>query len=216
MFMTRAFKLQSKNQNYGAKARGFTLVELIVAMGIFAFAAVFAVASLLALVSVQRKAAATQDAFDNVRFALEFMAKETREAKAIINPCLVPGYPQPRFVCKSLFLIMDDETNETVLYKWETGLTGNLFLERTYVKGVDVEEYPLTDERIVINHGAFYISDPTTNDNPGITTPGQNNGFQPYVIFVINATAGNPNKPTEQSTIHLQTASSLWRLDRPL
>lgn len=191
--------------------RGFTLVELIVAMGIFGFAATFAIASLLALVSVQRKAIATQEAFDNVRYALEFMAKETREAKAIVNQCA--GGDEPDFLCEEAFQILRDSPNvpgadrlNVVTYFW--GNTENKTLQRIeFDNGIQVSSYPLTDSRVRINHAAFYASNgdgDTSRDN-----------YQPYVIFVINATAGDVNKPSEQATVHLQTSASLFRLDRP-
>ena len=185
------------------KTKAFTLIELIVAMGIFAFAATFAVASLLALTGAQRKAAATQNAFDNVRYALDFMAKETREAKTIVNQC--ENGDEPDFMCNILILVRGTNSNDIVRYEWKKDVDGNItYLERREtINGTALSSYPLTDSRIKINHASFYISNAgSTGDN-----------FQPYVIFVINATAGDPNKPSEQSTIHLQTAASLWRLD---
>jgi prepilin-type N-terminal cleavage/methylation domain-containing protein len=188
------------------KRKGFTLVELIVAMGIFGFAATFAIASLLALVSVQRKAMATQEAFDNVRFALEFMAKETREAKTIMNPCADGG--DPTFLCEeSLILVRGAARTNFVTYSWRVdSTTGRKSLWRRETDGGTlISDYPLTDDRMRINHAAFYISnDASITDN-----------YQPYVIFVINATAGDLTKPSEQATVHLQTAASLFRLDRP-
>lgn len=184
--------------------RGFTLIELIVAMGIFAFAATFAVASLLALTGVQRKAAATQDAFDNVRYAVEFMAKETREAKTIENNCL--NNSAPTFVCDVVILRRGVGNLNTVTYSWDADAQGRRVLYREEQdSGNLVSKYPLTDGRIHINHASFYISNAASIGDD----------HQPYVIFVINATAGDPNKPSEQSTIHLQTAASLWRLDMP-
>lgn len=58
--------------------RGFTLLEMIVALGVFAVAATIATSSLLSLTDAQKKAFALQNTYDNLRFSLETMAKDIR------------------------------------------------------------------------------------------------------------------------------------------
>lgn len=58
--------------------RGFSLIELIVSLGVFALAALIGVSSLLIMVTAQRKAINIQSAYDNVRYTLEIMSKEIR------------------------------------------------------------------------------------------------------------------------------------------
>jgi|GEM_PF-4086157 len=207
-----------------AHRKGFTLVELIVAMGIFGFAATTGIASLLALMGVQRKAAAAQDAFDNARYALEFMAKETREARNIENPCLSrAGYQPPLFICDILILhrgrFTPADSENIVTYTFvkdppETGSIVNLTRKevgKNYKTGAETDtEWPLTSTSLHMNHGAFYISNPMNE-----SASSNSDEYQPFVIYVMNATAGNTNASSEQSTIHLQTTASLWRLDRP-
>lgn len=57
---------------------GFTLLEMIVAVGVFAMLASLSVGSLLMLTGAQRKAASLQSIQDNLRFALEAMSKDIR------------------------------------------------------------------------------------------------------------------------------------------
>src|SRR3989344_1790694 len=57
---------------------GFTLVEKIVAMGIFAAVALMTVGALLQLVDAQRKAFSVQGTYDNLRFSLETIVKDLR------------------------------------------------------------------------------------------------------------------------------------------
>lgn len=58
--------------------KGFTLLEMIISMGVFAVAALIGVSSLLALTNAQRKALVFQSTQDNLRFAVEEMAREIR------------------------------------------------------------------------------------------------------------------------------------------
>src|SRR3989338_10090490 len=57
---------------------GFTLLEMIVAVGVFAVLASLSVGSLLMLTGAQKKAATLQSIQDNLRFALEAMSKDAR------------------------------------------------------------------------------------------------------------------------------------------
>lgn len=57
---------------------GFTLLEMIISMGVFAIAALIGVSSLLALTNAQKKALVFQSTQDNLRFAVEAMAREIR------------------------------------------------------------------------------------------------------------------------------------------
>ena len=59
-------------------AKGFTLVEMVVSVGIFAVVALIGTTSLLSLSISQRKAISIQSAYDNLRFAVEIIAKDLR------------------------------------------------------------------------------------------------------------------------------------------
>mgnify|MGYP001603318227 CR=1 FL=1 len=63
------------------KKRGFTLLEMIVAIGVFGIISIIAISALLALISSQRNTAAFQNLQDNVRFAVEVIAKEIRTGR---------------------------------------------------------------------------------------------------------------------------------------
>lgn len=62
--------------------RGFTLIEMIVALGIFSVAIVIAVSTFLNLQDAERKIQGKLTVVDNLRFALEIMAKEARTGTA--------------------------------------------------------------------------------------------------------------------------------------
>lgn len=58
--------------------RGFTLVEMIVALGIFSIVAVVALGALVKIISANKKAQTLQASITNLNFALESMSREMR------------------------------------------------------------------------------------------------------------------------------------------
>jgi prepilin-type N-terminal cleavage/methylation domain-containing protein len=61
-----------------SKQDAFTLIELIVAVGVFAIVATITTGTLLILTKAEKKAINVQTGYDNLRYALEAMAKEIR------------------------------------------------------------------------------------------------------------------------------------------
>lgn|SRR3989338_494165 len=57
---------------------GFSLIEMVVAVGVFSGAALVGVTALLSLMVSQRKAVAIQSAYDNIRFGVEIISKDLR------------------------------------------------------------------------------------------------------------------------------------------
>jgi len=58
--------------------RGFTLIEMIVSLAIFAIVAVVALGALMKIVSANKKAQSLQSAMTNINFALESISREMR------------------------------------------------------------------------------------------------------------------------------------------
>jgi len=60
------------------KSRGFTLIEIIVSLGIFSIVAVIAIGSLVRVTSANRQAQAAQAGVNNVSFIMDTMSRELR------------------------------------------------------------------------------------------------------------------------------------------
>jgi prepilin-type N-terminal cleavage/methylation domain-containing protein len=60
------------------KNRGFTLVEMIVSLAIFAVVAVIAVGALLKVIDANKKAQSIQSSITNINFALESISRDIR------------------------------------------------------------------------------------------------------------------------------------------
>jgi prepilin-type N-terminal cleavage/methylation domain-containing protein len=67
-----------KSQKSKVKNRGFTLVEMIVSLGLFAVVATVSLGALVHIVSANKKAQTLQSAITNLNFALETMSREMR------------------------------------------------------------------------------------------------------------------------------------------
>ena len=71
-------KSQSFPKAQSFNLRGFTLVEMIVSLGIFAVVAVVALGALVRIMTANQKAQTLQSAMTNISFALESMSRELR------------------------------------------------------------------------------------------------------------------------------------------
>lgn len=60
------------------KKAGFTIIELIVAVGLFTFVVIYAIGITISVTRAERKSSDIQAVQDNIRFSLELMTKEMR------------------------------------------------------------------------------------------------------------------------------------------
>ena len=108
------------------KQKGFTLIEIIVAIGIFTAVITMALATFLNISNVQRKAGALRAVNDNLNFALEMMSREIRAGKNYCaNLCSVSSFN------------LSNSQNENVVYRLNSSSIerssdgGNTFLRLT-------------------------------------------------------------------------------------
>jgi len=130
--------------------RGLTLIELIVAIGIFGLVVTMAVnIFVIALVS-QRRIIALRNVEDNARFALESMAREIRTGKD--------------FNGGSNYLAFTNAKGESVAYR-----VNNKIIEKSFDGGVNY--FLVTGPEATIDYLNFYLSGQATGDGlqPRIT-----------------------------------------------
>ncbi len=159
------------------KRSGFSLIELIVSVGIFSIVATFAIGTLLTLTNAQRKAAALQSAFDNVRFAIESMSKDMRTGT---NYACVPAndYPCTHFS-------YTNTSGQLVEYQ----ISGNQIQKNIESAGFQ----DVTDRSIYIQQLDFYLKNAALGDQ-----------LQPTVTIVVHGVAGRSRAGVE-SQIQLQS-----------
>lgn len=150
--------------------RGFTLIELIVSVGLFSIVIVIAMSAYLSLIALDRKARATNDVMTNLSFVMESMSRSIRTGTnydcggiGSIANC-VNGANYFSFV---------DENNQTVTYLLKSdGTVGNCVNTGVCTSGSSAS---ITDPRIHITNLTFYTQGAATGD-----------GLQPRVIFSIS------------------------------
>ena len=138
-------------------SRGYTLIELVIAVGVFAVIMMLASGSYFMMISVIRQTQATASGINNLSFAIETMTRTIRTGTEYScddsGDCTNGG---------STFSVRSSYTGETVRYQERDGiiLQGNV---------------PLTDPSVIISSLTFYAYG---------TQKG--NGLQPRVTFVIS------------------------------
>lgn len=70
--------LRHMDTNNKKSTRGFSLIEIIVAVGVFTVVAMLTVGSLLILTAAEKRVASVQINQDNIRFAVDLMSREIR------------------------------------------------------------------------------------------------------------------------------------------
>lgn len=155
------------------KSRGFTLVELLVATGIFTVIAVFATGALIIVFESNRKSNSVQTLMTNLNSGLENMSREIRFGETY--HCGAAGaLTQPRDCILGDDFISFEFEGEQISYR----RNGNT-IERRIGMGGSWSEY--ISGNIEVETLKFYVSGTNTSDN-----------LQPRVTVVFAGQAGGP------------------------
>ncbi|GEM_PF-1626815 len=190
------------NKKYTSLKSGFTLIEIVVAIGILSIVLMMGVGLLVVLLSHQRRTINIQNVHDNARFAIEAMSREIRtgDSYCAAANCIRPDAVTVTTDCSwsgggcGTFTFRQASTNEIVVYRLspvgpvvEVSRNGGIFL-------------PLTDPQRAVTRLRFYAT--------GITNPSE----QAKVTIIMEVEAGSAAKPDERATTQLQTTISKRKL----
>lgn len=142
--------------------RGYSLAELIVAIGIFSMVMLIVMGVYLALISYDRQARATNQLASDFSFALDSMVRNIRTGTGYPDSCDSP-------YCTSF--TFTDSTGRLVTYSLSGG---------RLVSTVNGFTAPLTDDAITITTLRFYVS--------GVGITGANAAQQPVALIQIIGT----------------------------
>ena len=175
-----------------SRRAGFTLLEVIISIGIFSVVVVAAIGITLSVKIAQEKTTNTQDVQDNVRYALEFMTKELRQGSLYEpQPAGCDVYTNPCTKMK-FARTLSGGSFETVWYCWTGGTIYRV------VSPFDLCDpataIALTSSDVDVSSLTFYVAG---------NAPGPADG-QPRVTIAISASSKDI-KTQLQSSMKLQT-----------
>lgn len=160
------------------KMQGFTLVELIVSVGIFAMVMLIATSAYFSLIALDRRARATNQIVSSLSFAVDAMSRGMRTgADFQCNNGSADAYGNYIAGDCTSFSYTDSVLGTTVTYiKKVDGSIG-----RCQGSGscLDANASPLTDPAITIQKLSFYVRGVGTGASPSWAQ-------QPHVTFVIS------------------------------
>lgn len=181
-------------------SRGFTIIEMLVAFGIFAVIMVIAVGSLLSLIEANHKAQALKTVVNNLHFALENMTRNIRTGNnyhcgggsvAVAQDC--PATPSNQLVFKA-------RDGGYILYK--LGESGDIERSKSNdpIALVIQEPLPITAPEIQVETLKFYVDGTEADDNE-----------QPRVLIMARGSMQGKSKVI--SRFDIQTLVSQRDLD---
>lgn len=186
------------------KERGFTLVEMIVAVALFSIVMVVCVATLLSLVNANRKAQALQSVMNNLNVTVDGMARAIRQGHTYHCGSVTP-ITSPRD-CSS------NGDNQMIVFEAYGGDRNNALNQIVYkldtvnnqiLKSTDSGQnyVAVTSPEVTIDDLRFYVIGSTVGDTS-----------QPTVIITVKGTAGSSNVKTTTS-FHIQVSAVQRLLD---
>src|SRR3989338_3109725 len=164
---------------------GFTLIELIVALGVFMMVMTITLSAFLNIMDIQKKTEAFRKVNDNLNFAMEAMMREIREGK---------GYSAAD--CSGADFCFTNKDGKAVKYQ----LNGGGYMER---KEEADEWLRMTSDGIKITRLSFFVS--------GGKTYSSGERQQPLVTISIGGESGEKEKL--KSKLDLQATVSQRKLD---
>jgi len=184
--MTKTAKQQKQNLR-----NGFTLVELIVALALFATVALISAGALLSVADANRKAQVLKSVMNNLNFALESMSREIRVGSNYYCNDVVEGTVPPGFASRrncvngGNFLAFEasdgnsDTPNDQIIYRLNNGR-----IEKSINGGSSFSG--LTAPEVSIDDGTglrFYVTGAPEGDSA-----------QPKVLIILSGQAGTKDR----------------------
>lgn len=154
-----------------APVRGFTLVEMMVSIGIFSIVMLVATSAYYNLIALDRQARATNVVVDNLSFAVDAMTRGMRTGSGY--QCVATGGNDTTGNCQC-FSYLDSDIGKQVTYNFNTTKH-------------DIERYVASSGSISCTNGTA-ITDPAVSINTVrffVRGTGNADDAQPQVLFTI-------------------------------
>ncbi len=184
--------------------RGFTLVEMIVSVGLFTVVMVISLAALLSLVDANRKARAIESVMNNLNIALDGMVRNVRMGSdyhcgggTLMDPQDCAGTPGTS-IAFLRFGGTEGNPDDYLVYSYDAGTKR---LERQ--QGINAAAFAVTAPEIEIDDLRFYVVG---------SQPGGGDTDQPKIVIVMKGTVGSDRVRT-RTTFSIQATAVQRVLD---
>jgi len=190
---------------YAQQKRGYSLVEMIVAIGLFSVVMLLATAAFVKFMALDRVARYSTDVTNNLNFAVDSMARSIRTGKAYRCGPWTETVPNCWPGGESNFTFEDDEGRVVTYRTMANGSLGRCaFPKGEEVACTDSNAVGLTDKRITVERMMFYVR--------GVGEESAGNGTQPQVVISMRGTM-LPDPDLDPVEFTIQTMATQRVLD---
>ncbi len=181
--------------------RGFTLLERIVSIGLFTVVMTIAMSAYLSLISLNRKARATNDVVSNLSYVVESMGRSIRTGTNY--DCGGLGGAQNCWDSTgSTQFNFTNSNGQTMTYLLQSGGVIGMCPDATSCGNPQ----PLTDPRINVTDLHFFVQ--------GVGTTGGDLSLQPRVVFTISGSI-TPEVGAAPVSFSIQSSATERLIDIP-
>ncbi len=213
------FLLLSANCQLPSSRRGFTLIEMMVAVSLFTIVMLISMTTLVSIINADIKAQSLQSIIDNLNFALDDMSRTVRTGTTyhctdgqsdtfplMGDPTVTQDCPGPY---GSSYLSVEGsngnrtDPNDQIVYRFAvaadcgSGFTGSCLMKSTQ-SGAVGSFSPITSPEISIDSARFYV-----RGSCPLTGGSCSDAIQPRAIVIISAHVTLPHGGT--TVLNLQT-----------
>lgn len=180
---------------------GFSLLEMVVAIGIFGSVVALAVNIVLLASDAQVRASLLRAVQDNVRFAIQFMNKEIRTGRSVTLHNSDGSACAAASLCDQIRFT--NQEGEAVAYC----VLQNALVRSKKINGTGgdctANNFNLTSPDIIVNKVSFYVVGNQLGSSDG----------QPMITSVMDFEAKNIERQKATTKMQMQTTSTLRLLD---
>src|SRR3989344_4028496 len=155
MFKKQKLIITKHSTLYATRStRGFSIIEMIVAVAIFSIVMVVCVGALLSVVDVNQRVQSMKSIVNNLNYALETMVRNIRTGRDY--ECLNASNLQPCSANPGDAISFTDQRGNAVTYRRDASTN-------TIKRDLGVETLDLTDPVVLIDRLNFYVKEASSD-----------------------------------------------------